>query len=147
MYSPERHFCQRTTHLHTTHCGNTGQLGSLKVYFLKESFPAVSPAHLGAHRVCVQGQLPLPETSTSSFRAGSRKGRALTPSLGDFVFHWPLPFNHTRAAHHKKLILSLTKKSQPIWRESNRKCEIRGLFCGILIVNFDHPRWHGYFPL
>lgn len=146
MYSHGRHFCPRTIHPHTIHCGNSGQLGSLEVQLLKafwnEVSPAVPSAHLGACKACMEGQLPLPATSTLDFFPWTRgsKGKALTPSRGDFVFHWPPPFNQTRAARFKKLILRLTLKSSPVWSEGNRKCETRGLFiCGT--VKFNHT-WH-----
>ena len=95
-----------------------------------------------ARHVCkVRSLCQQPPLLISSSWARDSKGRALTPSPGDSVFHWPLPFNQTRGTCYKNPVLRLwLVKSQPIWSEGNRKCEGRGLFiCGT--VKFDHA-WH-----
>lgn len=124
----------------STHCSNTGQLGSLKVHFLKQSFSCSFPSTPW----CPQGMdaRSAPIASNLHFFLLCKRQEGQSPdALSGRLCHWPPSFNQTRAAHHKKLILSLTKKSQPIWWESNRKCEIRGLFIySLLMANFDH-RW------
>lgn len=134
MYTHRRHFCPHTIPPHTIHCSNTGQLGSLKVQFLKafwnEVSPAVCPAHFHACKACVQvsSLCQQPPFLFSSSWARGRKGRALTPSLEDFIFHWPLPFNQTRAARFKKANVKTDGEVSTHLKWRQEKCETGEIF-------------------